>query len=85
MSSVLINLSKVVGLCLALISMLVGIMQRLPIWTVLFRGLIVLTVGSVVVMAFFRYFNMVLYRFLAEKLKEHREREASGDTDEVTE
>ena len=85
MSDVLINLSKIIGLCLALLSLLVGIMQRLPIWTVLFRSVIVLTVGSVVVMAFFRFFNIVLYRFLAEKLNEHREREAAGETEEVAE
>jgi hypothetical protein len=83
MSTILINLSKVIGLCLALISLVTGIMQQLPIWTVLFRSLIVLAVGSVVVMAFFRCFNMVLYRFLAEKLREHREREEAGEEEEV--
>lgn len=79
MSTVLANLAVVVGFIMGICSLLVGLLRGVPVWTGLFRSSIVLAVGTVVVMAFFRYFNVVLFRFLAEKLKEHREREAARE------
>ncbi len=79
MSAILVNLAMVVGFVLCMISLLAGFARDVPFWTVLFRSVIVLSVGTVVVMAFFRYFNVILYRFLQEKLKVHREQEAAGD------
>lgn len=77
MSAVLANLAVVVGFFLAVISLASSLSQSIPIWTALFRSAIVLAVSTVVVMAFFRFFNVVLFRFLNEKLKEHREKEES--------
>lgn len=82
MSAVLVNLALVVGFFVCLLSMMLGLLRGVPFWTVLFRSAIVLSLGTVVVMAFFRYFNIVLYRFLAQKIKEHREREAALDAGE---
>lgn len=73
MSSVLINLAMVLGFGLCLFSLGIGMIRNIPFWTVMFRSAIVLSIGTVIVMAFFRYFNLVLYRFLGEKLKEHRQ------------
>jgi len=75
MSAVLVNLAMVVGFFLCVISLVSSLAQGIQIWTALFRSAIVLAVGTVVVMAFFRFFNVVLFRFLNEKLKEHRENE----------
>jgi hypothetical protein len=72
MSSVLINLAMVLGFFLCIFSLGVGLIRNVSFWTVMFRSAIVLSVGTVIVMTFFRYFNLVLYRFLGEKLKEHR-------------
>ncbi len=77
MSAVLVNLAMVVGFLLCLVSLSVGLLRGVPLWTVLFRSAVVLSVGTVVVMAFFRYFNVVLFRFLEQKIREHRERAAS--------
>lgn len=85
MSSVLVNLAVVVGFVLGIFTLLVGWLRGVPVWTGLFRSAIVVAVGTVVVMAFFRYFNVVLFRFLAEKLKEHREREAARKLEGVSE
>jgi phosphoglycerol transferase MdoB-like AlkP superfamily enzyme len=81
-SAVLVNLAMVVGFFLCLISMLVGFVRGVSFWTVLFRSAIVLTIATVVVMAFFRYFNIILYRFLAQKIEEKRRKESSPEIDE---
>ncbi|MBN2703566.1 MAG: hypothetical protein JXR23_05070 [Pontiellaceae bacterium] len=82
MSAVLVNLAMVVGFFFCLISMLVGFLRGVSFWTVLFRSAIVLAVGTVVVMAFFRYFNIILYRFLAQKIEENRRKESAPEIDE---
>ncbi|MBN2683845.1 MAG: hypothetical protein JXR40_01065 [Pontiellaceae bacterium] len=79
MSAVLVNLAMVVGFFFCLISMLVGFLRGVPLWTVLFRSAIVLAIATVVVMAFFRYFNIVLYRFLAQKIEEKRRNESAPE------
>lgn len=76
MSSALINLSMVAGVICGIFSLITGVSRGVPVWTVLFRSAIVLSVSTIIVMAFFRYFNMVLFRFLAQKIKEHREKDA---------
>lgn len=81
MSAVLVNLAMVVGFFLCLISMLVGFLRGVSFWTVLFRSAIVLTLATVVVMAFFRYFNIILYRFLAQKIEENRRKESASKLD----
>ena len=73
MSSILVNLAMAVGFVLSLLSLAVALVRGVPLWTALFRSAIVLSIGTVVVMAFFRYFNVVLYRFLEQKIKEHRD------------
>ncbi|MDF7800917.1 hypothetical protein P4C99_15685 [Pontiellaceae bacterium B1224] len=85
MSAVLVNLAMVVGFLLSMFSLVVGLLRGVPVWTGLFRSAIVLAVSTVVVMAFFRFFNVVLFRFLAEKLKAHREREAAEELEGVSE
>ncbi len=72
MSAVLVNLAMLLGFFLCIFSLCVGVIREVPFWTVMFRSAIVLSIGTVIVMAFFRYFNTVLYKFLGEKLKEHR-------------
>jgi hypothetical protein len=81
MSAVLVNLAMAVGSLLGMFTLVVGLLRGVPVWTGLFRAAIVLAISTVVVMAFFRFFNVVLFRFLAEKLKEHREREAAQNLD----
>ncbi|MDF7808023.1 hypothetical protein P4E94_11285 [Pontiellaceae bacterium B12219] len=83
MSAVLVNLAMAVGSLLGIFTLVIGLLRGVPVWTGLFRAAIVLAIGTVVVMAFFRFFNVVLFRFLAEKLKEHREREAAQDPDGI--
>lgn len=83
MSTVLVNLAMVLGFLMGVISLVVGFLRGVPIWTGLFRSAIVLAISTVVVMSFLRFFNVVLFRFLAEKLKMHREREAAQEFDEV--
>lgn len=86
MSAVLVNLAMVLGFFLSMISLISGLASGVPFWTAIFRAAIVLSVGTVVIMAFFRYFNIVLYRFLGEKLEEHRKQmEAEELGEEVIE
>lgn len=73
MSTILINLAMVLGFILCVFSLGIGMIRNVPFWTVMFRSAIVMSVGTVIVMAFFRYFNTVLYRFLGDKLQEHRQ------------
>jgi hypothetical protein len=74
-SAVLLNLALVIGFFLFMLSMGIGLMRGVSFWTVVYRSAIVLSVGTVIVIAFFRYFNVVLFRFLAEKLEERRRQE----------
>ncbi|MDZ8117271.1 hypothetical protein [Pontiella agarivorans] len=83
MSAVLVNLAMAVGSLFSIFTLVIGLLRGVPIWTGLFRASIVMAIGTVVVMAFFRFFNVVLFRFLAEKLKEHREREAVRDPEGI--
>ncbi len=76
MSAVLLNLSMVVGMALGILSLVVGVGRGVPVWSALCRSAIVVSIGTLVVMAFFRAFNTVLYRFLAQKLREHNASEA---------
>jgi hypothetical protein len=76
MSAILLNLSMVVGMTLGILSLLVGLGRGVSIWPALCRSAIVVSVGTLVVMAFFRAFNTVLYRFLAQKLRERNAHEA---------
>ncbi|MBN2164443.1 MAG: hypothetical protein JXR25_04700 [Pontiellaceae bacterium] len=85
MSTVLVNLAMAVGFLLCLLSFAVGLLRGVPLWTALFRSAIVLSIGTVVVMAFFRYFNVVLYRFLEQKIREHREKAEAAELAEGAE
>lgn len=75
MSAALINLAVILGLCCAGLSMFAGLSRDIPFWTVMFRSAIVMSISTVILIAFFRYFNVVLYQFLADKLEEHRVQE----------
>ncbi|QBG47385.1 hypothetical protein EGM51_08270 [Verrucomicrobia bacterium S94] len=85
MSAALVNLAMAIGSLLGIFTLVAGLLRGVPIWTGVFRSAVVVSVSTVVVIAFFRFFNIILFRFLAEKLREHRAREAAQDSDEVTE
>lgn len=81
MSSVLLHLAMVSGFVLFMLSLISGFLQGVPVWTVLFRSIVVLCVGTVAIAAFFRHFNLILFRFLKQKLNER----VSGDWDDEEE
>ena len=70
MSSVLIQLSVLLGSVLFLLSLGVALVNGVSLLTALFRAVIVMCAGTVVSAAFFRFFLGVLYRFIDEKMME---------------
>jgi len=85
MSTVLMNLAAFMGIILFVISFFSGIANGVSFMTILFRSTIVLCVSTVFFTAFFRHFNVVLFRFLNQKLEERLAEEAEGDQTELEE
>lgn len=78
MSSVLLHLAMVCGFALFLLSLAVGFLQGVPVWTILFRSIVVLCVGTLVTAGFFRHFNLILFDFLKKKMDDR----IAGEGDE---
>jgi hypothetical protein len=76
MSSVLAQLALTGGAILFLIALGVSWLSGVPLLTALFRAVIVMCLGSVVVAGFFRYFTGILYRFIDEKMREQARQKA---------
>jgi cell division protein FtsW (lipid II flippase) len=70
-----------VSFFLFLVSLFMGFAHRVSFWPLLFRSIIVLLLSTVTLVAFFRFFNIVLAQFLAKRVREHR-RAAAGALDE---
>jgi hypothetical protein len=72
MSRILGQLAVAIGGVFFVVALIVGTVRGVPLTTALFRALIVMSVVSVAVATFFRYFSKVLYRFAAEQVMRHR-------------
>jgi len=80
MSSVLAQLALTGGAILFLAALGVAWLSGVPLLTALFRAVIVMCLGSVIVAGFFRYFTGILYRFIDEKMQEQaRQREQEDE------
>ncbi len=72
MSAALLNLAMALSFILFAASLMLGFVHRVSFWPLLFRSIMVLLVSSVALIAFFRFFNVVLAQFLAQRVMEHR-------------
>ena len=73
MSTVLVNLAMLLSLGLFVLSMGIGFLRGVSLWPLIFRSLIIWMGSMVVILSFFRYFNLVLVRFLSQRIREHWE------------
>ena len=76
MSAVLVNLAMILSFFLFILTLVTGLLREVALWPLLFRSTIILTVSSVVILAFFRYFNLILVRFLSQQIRESWESKA---------
>lgn len=76
MNSALVQISIVIGFLLFAIALAVGLLTSQPLFTALWRALMVMILGSITVTLFFRFFASVLFRFIEEqqRLREEAER-----------
>jgi hypothetical protein len=82
MSDALKQLAYLAGTFLAMLVLAIALLRGMPFGVALFRAAVVMCVGTAIVALFFRSFTMILYRFLQEKMKEHRppeEKRGEGD------
>lgn len=82
MSAVLVNLAMMLSFCLFVVSLAVGLLNGVSLWPLLFRSVIILTASTLVILCFFRYFNLVLVRFLSERIREHWEMQSEPHEEE---
>ena len=73
MSKVLVNLAMLMSFGLFVLSLGIGFLRGVSLWPLFFRSTIIMMVGMVVILAFFRYFNLILVRFLSQRIREHWE------------
>ncbi len=82
MSAVLVNLAMILSFFLFILTLGMGLLRGVALWPLLFRSTIILTVSSVVILSFFRYFNLILVRFLSQRIRESwesKEEKTEGD------
>lgn len=79
MNSALVQISIAIGFLLFTIALVVGLLTGQPLFTAVWRSLMVMLLGSITVTLFFRFFASVLFRFIAEqqRLREEAERQAA--------
>jgi Kef-type K+ transport system membrane component KefB len=77
MNSALVQISVAIGFLLFTIALVVGLVTDQPVFTAVWRALMVMLLGSIAVTLFFRFFARVLFRFIAEqqRLREEAERQ----------
>lgn len=74
MSAVLVNLAMMFSFCLFILSLVIGLFHGVSLWPLLFRSAITLMLSMLVILCFFRYFNLVLVRFLSQRIRESWEK-----------
>ena len=82
MSAVLVNLAMLLSFGLFVISLGIGFVRGVSLWPLLFRSIIILTTSMLVILCFFRYFNLVLVRFLSERIREHWQQKSDSEEGE---
>lgn len=87
MNSALVQISIAIGFLLFTISLVVGLLTNQPLFTAVWRALMVMLLGSISVTLFFRFFAHVLFRFIAEqqRLREEAERQEAEKSKEKKE
>ncbi len=86
MNSALVQISIAIGFCLFTIALVIGLLTGQPVFTAVWRALMVMMLGSIAVTLFFRFFARILFGFIEEqqKLREEAERaESNKDKDKA--
>jgi cell division protein FtsW (lipid II flippase) len=81
-SAVLFNLAMGLSFVLFFISLFLGFLNGVSFWPLLFRSVMVLLISTITLVAFFRFFNIVLAQFLAKRVMEHRRAAENGTLSE---
>ena len=72
MSSILGQLSVALGGLVFIIALLMALSNGVPLLPAILRAFAVMCVTSMICALFFRYFTSVLYRFVADRLREQK-------------
>ncbi|HBA85811.1 MAG TPA: hypothetical protein DCZ95_17140 [Verrucomicrobia bacterium] len=70
MSSILGQLAVAIGGLVFILSMLLSWMNGVPLLNAILRAVVAMCVVSMIMAFFFRFFTAILYRFVAERLRE---------------
>lgn len=71
MSAVLVNLAMMMSFFLFVLTLAVGWLRGVSPWPLFIRSSIIFTISSLVILLFFRYFNLILVRFLSQRIREN--------------
>lgn len=72
MTDILRHISMAFGTLMFIVVVIIGFVMELPVLVIVFRGIIAMSIGTVVAMGFFRFFQKTLYRFVAEQVIQGR-------------
>ena len=78
MNKVLVQLSVAVGGILFVIVLLLALQRGVPLMAAIFRGVAVMSISSVVMVVFARFFMSLLYRFVAEEVLRQQSDDRAG-------
>ena len=70
MSSILGQLAVAIGGLVFILSMALALSNGVPMLTSILRSTVAMCITSMIMAFFFRFFTSILYKFVAERLKE---------------
>jgi hypothetical protein len=82
MSAILKHFAVAFGATIFLAVAVIGFTNDLPFFVIVFRGIVAMSIATVVFLSFAIFFQRLLYRFVAEQIMEQRKgpRDMPGQT-----
>lgn len=78
MSSILKKLSVAFGAAIFIVVASIGFVREVPFLVIMYRGIIAMSVSTVVFLAFAYFFQKLLFRFVAEQIMTQKGSPAAG-------
>ncbi len=72
MSTILKHIAVAFGAAIFIAVAVIGFVREVPFFIIVFRGVIAMSIATVVFLSFAIFFQRLLYRFVAEKIMEQR-------------
>ena len=79
MNPILGRLAAAFGAMIFVLTAVIGFLKDIPAMVIIFRGVIAMSLSTVTFLAFARFFQKILYRFVAEQVMMQKGRGAAGE------